>query len=201
MPPRLVRAGQLAGLMEEVVARVESVRANRDVVIVEGLIPEVDIQVATRLNIEMIKSLGADVIPVLSARDRDIGDLAVRTATAIEQYGDEGRRPIVGVLVNYCSPATAAALAKAGSLVVEGRAEPVPVLAAVITEPRLSAPRVIDVAEGMGSRSSTAATSRPRAWRSRWSRRARPRNCSAICGPARWSSRPGIVPTPSSPPH
>ncbi|MGO4872138.1 MAG: AAA family ATPase, partial [Roseiarcus sp.] len=146
----MVRAGQLAGLMEEVVAIIESVRATRDVVIVEGLIPEVDIQVATRLNIEMINSLGADVVPVLSARDRNLGDLAVRTATAIEQYGDEGRRPIAGVLINHCSPATAAALAKAGSLVVDGQADPVPVLAAAVTEPRLSAPRVIDVAEGLG---------------------------------------------------
>ena len=146
----LVRVGQLGALMEEVVARVEAVRASRDVVIVEGLIPEVDIQVATRLNIEMIKSLGADVVPVLSARDRDLGDLAVRTATAVEQYGDEGRRPIIGVLLNYCVQKTAGALSKAGSLVVEGRAEPVPVLAAVVTEPHLSAPRVVDVANGLG---------------------------------------------------
>ena len=127
----MVRAGQLGGLMEEVVTIIESVRATRDVVIVEGLIPEVDIQVATRLNIEMIKSLGADVIPVLSARDRSLGDLAIRTATAIEQYGDEGRRTIAGVLLNHCAPATATALTKAGSIEVEGKTEPVPVLAAV----------------------------------------------------------------------
>ena len=40
--------------MEEVVARVELVRATRDFVVVEGLIPEIDIEVATRLNIGMI---------------------------------------------------------------------------------------------------------------------------------------------------
>jgi len=146
----LVRAGQLHGLMEEVVAKIEAVRAAHDVVIVEGLIPEVDIQVATRLNIAMIKSLAAYVVPVLSARDRDLGDLAVRTATAIEQYGDAGRRAITGVLINYCSPAVAAALTDAGSLVIEGRTEPTPVLAAVVTGPHLSAPRVIDVAEALG---------------------------------------------------
>ncbi len=146
----LIRTGQLATLMEEVVARVESVRVTRDMVVVEGLIPEIDIQVATRLNIEMIKSLGADVIPVISGRDRDVRDLADRTATAVEQYGDEGRRSIIGVLVNYCSSTTEAALMKAGSLDVEGRAEPVPVLSAVVADPRLSAPRVIDVAESLG---------------------------------------------------
>ena len=146
----LVRCGQLGGLMEEVVAKIESVRANHDVVIVEGLIPEVDIQIATRVNIEMIKSLGADVVPVLSARNRDLTELAIRTATAIEQFGDDGRRPIAGVLLNHCNTATAASLAEAGSLVVEGRSAPVPVLAAVVSEPRLSAPRVIDVADALG---------------------------------------------------
>jgi phosphate acetyltransferase len=146
----MIRTGQLSALMEEVVARVEAVRAARDIVVVEGLIPEIDIQVATRLNIEMIKSLGADVVPVLSARDRDLADLAVRTATAMEQYGDGGRRAISGVLLNYCAPALAAELTKAGSLVAEGQPEPTPVLAAVVANAHLSAPRVIDVAEGLG---------------------------------------------------
>jgi phosphate acetyltransferase len=44
----------------------------------------------------------------------------------------------------------AAELKQAGSLVVEGRAEPTPILAAVVADPHLSAPRVIDVADGLG---------------------------------------------------
>jgi len=124
------------------------VRDSRDIVIVEGLIPDIDLQIATRLNIEMVKSLAADVVPVVSLADREPADLALRIATAIEQYGDEGRRPITGVLVNRCSPAAAAALSGA-QLAIDGQKAPVPVLAAVITEPRLQAPRVIDVAEGL----------------------------------------------------
>jgi len=145
----MVRTGRLGALMEEVVANVETVRETRDIVIVEGLIPEIDLQVATRLNIEMVKSLAADVVPVISLRDRDAGELAIRIATAIEQYGDEGRRPITGVLVNHCSPATAAALSGSPPFAVEGQKAPVPLLAAVVTEVRLQAPRVIDVAEGL----------------------------------------------------
>jgi phosphate acetyltransferase len=145
----MIRAGRLGALMEEVVARVEAVRDTRDIVIVEGLIPDVELQVATRLNIEMVKSLAADVVPVVSLRDRDPADLAVRIATAVEQYGDEGRRPITGVLVNHCSALAAAALSGSPSLAVDGQKAPVPVLAAVVTEPRLQAPRVIDVAEAL----------------------------------------------------
>src|SRR4051812_35600453 len=87
-----VRAGQWGALMEDIVARVEAVRDSRDLVVVEGLIPDIDLQVATRLNIEMIKALGADVVPVLSLRERELGEVVARLATAVEQYGDEGRR-------------------------------------------------------------------------------------------------------------
>jgi phosphate acetyltransferase len=145
----MVRSGQFAALMEEVVALAETVRANNDVVVVEGLIPDAEIQIATRLNIEMIRSLGAELTPVIAGKEDTLAQLTSKTATAIEQYGDEGRRPIAGVLVNHCSFATAAALAKAGALSVSKSAT-VPVIAAIPTDVSLSAPRVLDVAEALG---------------------------------------------------
>jgi phosphate acetyltransferase len=144
----MVRAGQIAALMEEVVALTAEVRAEHDVVVVEGLIPDADLQIVTRLNIEMIRTLGADLIPVLAGGDRDIDALSAKTATAIEQYGDDGRRPVAGVLVNLCSQQTAQALTMQRTLRAAGI--DVPVLAAVPTEPRLAAPRVLDVAEALG---------------------------------------------------
>lgn len=146
----MVRAGHLSDLMEEVVALAETVRADHDVVVVEGLIPDAEIQIATRLNIEMIRSLGADLVPVLAGRARDLVNLAGKTAAAIEQYGDDGRRPVAGVLVNQCAATTARALTEAGALAVAGTPQPVPVLAAVPFEARLVAPRVADVAEALG---------------------------------------------------
>ncbi len=145
----MVRAGRLSDLMEEVVALAETVRATHDVVIVEGLIPDADFQIATRLNIEIIRSLGADLVPVMIGHSRDPAKLAAKTAAAIEQYGDDGRRPIAGVLINHCTTAHAATLAAARTLTLESGAA-VPIIAAVPTAPKLSAPRVLDIAEVLG---------------------------------------------------
>ncbi|NLH81789.1 MAG: AAA family ATPase, partial [Phyllobacteriaceae bacterium] len=146
----MVRAGRLGDLMEEVVELFEAARAGHDVLVVEGLIPDADTQIATRLDIEIIRSLGADVVPVLSGEGQDLATLAAKAATAIELYGDAGRRPVAGVLINHCSLADAAALTRAGSVRVPDPDRAVTVLAAVPTDPRLSAPRVVDVAEALG---------------------------------------------------
>ena len=146
----MVRTGQLASLMEEVVAQVETARDSHDVLVVEGLIPDADIQIATRLNIGMISSLAADIIPVFAGQGRAAENLTAKTATAVEQYGDDGRRPVAGVLINYCDPAAAKELAATGTLKIDSQVKPVPILASIPTVPNLSAPRVIDIARGLG---------------------------------------------------
>ena len=147
----MVRSGQLGGLMEEVVSMVETVQPDCDVVIVEGLIPDVDFQIATRLNIEIIRSLGADLIPVLAGGALDADGLAEKAAAAAEQYGDDGRRPIAGLLINRCADAAAAtALTEVGALTLNGASTPVPILAAVPNAAHLRAPRLIDIAEDLG---------------------------------------------------
>lgn len=147
----LVRTGQIGALMEEVVALVESVRAAHDVVVVEGLIPDADIQIATRLNIATIRSLNADLVPVMTGGKRSAEELAAIAATAAEQYGDDGRRPLAGVMVNHCADEGAARrIADLGGLTVAGIDKPVAVLAAVPTVRKVSAPRVADVAEALG---------------------------------------------------
>lgn len=146
----MVRSGRLAGLMEEVVAAIEAVRADNHVVVVEGLIPDVDFQIATRLNIEIIRSLGADLLPVLAGNAREPSGLAAIAAAAAEQYGDGGRRPLAGVLINRCSDACAATLSALDGLHPEGDSKRVPILAAVPTARHLSAPRMTDIATGLG---------------------------------------------------
>jgi len=86
----MVRTGQLPSLMEEVVARVENARDKCDAFVVEGLIPDADIQIATRLNIGMIQSLSADIIPVLAGQGRGAEDLTAKVATAIEHMATTG---------------------------------------------------------------------------------------------------------------
>ncbi|MCW2286457.1 phosphate acetyltransferase [Rhodoblastus acidophilus] len=146
----LLRAGELSVLMEDVVAQVETQRADCDVMIVEGLIPDADIQIATRLNIEIIRTLGADIIPALSGHDMRREDIVAKVATAVEQYGDDGKRAIAGVLVNHCDDALAAALVIGGPLRFAADAAPAPILAAAPFDAELAAPRVIDVADSLG---------------------------------------------------
>ena len=149
----LVRSGHLAALMEEVVAQIETVRELNDVTVIEGLIPIAGIQIATRLNLEIIRNLGADPIPVLVGGTCDAGELREIAASISELYGDEGRRPIAGVLINHCAGAnSSAALRKLGVLNCQAAREPVPILAAVPEAPHLSAPRVTDVARALGLR-------------------------------------------------
>jgi phosphate acetyltransferase len=146
----MVRTGQLPSLMEEVVARVENARDKCDAFVVEGLIPDADIQIATRLNIGMIQSLSADIIPVLAGQGRGAEDLTAKVATAIEQYGDDGRRSVAGVMINFCDTAAAKEIAKAGTVAIGAAAKAAPILASIPTVPGLSAPRVIDVARELG---------------------------------------------------
>ena len=146
----MVRTGQLSNLMEEVVARVEAAGENTDLLVVEGLNPDADMQIATRLNIGMITSLAADVIPVLAGQGRAAKTLVAMIASAIEQYSDDGRRPVAGVLINYCDPEAAKDLAEIGRSKTDAETGPVPILAAIPNVPGLSAPRVIDVARQLG---------------------------------------------------
>jgi phosphate acetyltransferase len=146
----MVRTGRLPSLMEDVVARIESARASADMLIVEGLIPDADIQIATRLNIGMINALSADIVPVLAGQERSIEQVAAKTATAIEQYGDDGRRPVAGVLVNFCNADCASALSAAEGLDVGDGKKPIPILASIPHVPGLSAPRTLDVGRRLG---------------------------------------------------
>ncbi|WP_267939503.1 phosphate acetyltransferase [Paraburkholderia flagellata] len=154
-----VRAGELAGLMEDVVSIVDTASEGNQVLVVEGLIPDVDFQIATRLNIEIVRTLSAELIPVFSARARDIADLGAVASGAAEQYGDGGRRPLAGVLVNHAREPDS----KSVHGVLDVLGDGTPVLASVPTAQRLFSPRVIDVACGLNLRvvrAGAAATAR-----------------------------------------
>ncbi|MBB4199463.1 phosphate acetyltransferase [Rhodoblastus sphagnicola] len=145
----MVRSGRLASLMEEIVAGIDDLGRDCALTIVEGLIPDADIQIAIRLNIEIIRSLGADLVPVLAGGSSTLEDLAKKTEAAIEQYGDDGRRSIAGVLINHCHTG-AAALQAAGGFMRSSGCGAVPILAAVPDLTEISMPRVIDIATGLG---------------------------------------------------
>ena len=142
-----VRAGGLDALLEDLVAAVEIAGTGCDAVVVEGLIPDAGLQIASRLNAAMARAFAATLIPVLSGKGHDPAALATIVDLAMRQFaeGDEAP-PLAGVLVNRLHPGAHPTLPP--MLPVSGG--DVPVLGDVPFEPRLGALRLRDVQQALG---------------------------------------------------
>jgi phosphate acetyltransferase len=142
-----VRAGGLDALLEDLVAAVEIAGTGCDAVVVEGLIPDAGLQIASRLNGAMARAFAATLIPVLSGKGHDPAALAAIVDLAMRQFAeDDEAPPLAGVLVNRLHPGAHPTLPP--MLPVSGG--DVPVLGDVPFEPRLSALRLRDVQQALG---------------------------------------------------
>lgn len=142
-----VRDGQLDALLEELVAAVETAGVGCDAVVVEGLIPDPDLQVAARLNAAMARAFSATLIPVLRGNGHDAAALAAMVDLGMGQLANsEEPPPVAGVLINRLHASAHMELlnslpASAGTL---------PVLGEIPWEARLGALRLSDVQESLG---------------------------------------------------
>ena len=142
-----VRNGGLDNLLEELVATVETAGAGCDAVVVPGLIPFADLQVAAQLNAAMARSFAANLVPVLSGTGQTAQTLAEIVDLTIRQFGHgEEPPPVAGVLVNRVKAGPMAGVLGAFLPCAHGR---VPLLGDVPFEPRLTAPRLSDVVESL----------------------------------------------------
>ena len=142
-----VRAGGLDALLEDLVAAVEIAGTGCDAVVVEGLIPDAGLQIATRLNAAMARAFAATLIPVLSGKGHDPAALAAIVDLAMRQFAEGNEAPpLAGVLVNRLHPGAHPTLPP--MLPVSGG--DVPVLGDVPFEPRLGALRLRDVQQALG---------------------------------------------------
>jgi phosphate acetyltransferase len=142
-----MRAGDLDALLEDLVAAVEIAGTGCDAVVVEGLIPDVGLQTASRLNAAMARAFAATFILVLAGNSHDPAALAAIVDLAMRQFAEGGEAPpLAGVLINRLHadthPTPAAALPALGG--------DVPVLGDVPWEPRRGALRLRDVQETLG---------------------------------------------------
>jgi phosphate acetyltransferase len=141
----LVRTGQIDALLEDVVAAVAVVRAGCDVVVVEGLIPDADQQLAVQLNALIARSLSAMLVPVISGTHCSAHGPRGCVELALRQFAEGGDYPaaLAGVLINKVQSEAEAESIRAA---LNGP-DRIPVLAAVPFSPDLDAVRLVDVVE------------------------------------------------------
>ena len=143
----MIRAGDEASLLEDIVALVESVRGKCSIVIVEGIAPRHDHPLVADLDRAIARNLGAAVVAVVNGRNASVHSIVDTIADATHRYGGDGARPLCGVMVNRLSDNTH------GEDIARELAEsplPIPLICAAPDDPELSSPRLIDVAENLG---------------------------------------------------
>jgi phosphate acetyltransferase len=142
-----VRAGGLDALLEDLVASVEAAGEDCDAVVVEGLIPDVGLQIAAQLNAAMVRAFAAALLPVVSGNGHDAAAIAAMTDLAVRQFAEaEDPPPLAGVLVNRLHAGVTEPLPAA----LQGSVGELPLLGDVPWEPRLSALRPEDVRAALG---------------------------------------------------
>ncbi len=142
-----IRKGDLAALLEDIATMTEALRADHDVVVVEGLIPLASAQIALRVNVEIARSLDADVIPVLSGVDYEPKFIAETVALIHRQYAREGNSPLLGLMINKMKvDADRQRLKEA--LTPFGLASST-ILGAIPYEPNLNTPRLSDLVSSL----------------------------------------------------
>lgn len=143
----LIRKGELDLLLEEVATMIEALRADHDAVVVQGLVPFANMQIGSRVNVEIARSLGAEIIPILNGSEYDPRRLAESIALAQRQYLRKGNQRFPGLIINKMPEqvdreALTAALATADTECCE-------IIGAIPYRRNLSAPRLSDLVSSL----------------------------------------------------
>ena len=142
-----VRTGGLDALLEDLVASVETAGAGCDAVVVEGLIPDAAVQIASHINSAMARAFAASLVPVLAGNGNDEATLVDMVQLALRQFAEsDDLPPLAGVLINRVhAPATKPLFG-----VLHGADGEMPLLGDVPYDPILAALRLQDVCEALG---------------------------------------------------
>ena len=97
---KMVSAGQQDRLMEEVIAMHRKVREAVDVVIFEGLEPDRTEPFTAKLNVEMAKTLDAEIILVTAPQSRNLKALSDHLNIAKGLFGGDKNRNLLGCIIN-----------------------------------------------------------------------------------------------------
>lgn len=147
---RLLGDGQLDELLEEIVGRYQQVAEDRDVVIVEGMVPTRHASYAARVNAHLARSLDAEVILVSAPEDETVTELADRLEIQAQLFGGPDDPKVLGVILNKVRDDTLGPQLQDNTALL--RAKHFRLLGCIPWEEELNAPRTRDVADLLGAR-------------------------------------------------
>ncbi|WP_160153636.1 phosphate acetyltransferase [Microbulbifer sp. ALW1] len=96
----LIGRGDLSDLLEEILARYQEGAKKADVTIVEGLVPNAENQFASQLNLQIAKTLDADIVLVVCPNLDSTQQLKDRLEVAMATFGGAKAGRVVGCIVN-----------------------------------------------------------------------------------------------------
>ena len=144
----MIRAGEEASLLEEIVALVESARGSCSMVIVEGITPSHDHPLMTDLDRAIARNLGAEILVLVHGRNTSVHNVVETITDASYRYGGEGGRPLAGAIVVRVPKNSSYREDIARGLAESGLETPLVCISP--DNPELTAPRLVDVAENLG---------------------------------------------------
>ena len=151
---RMLGDGQLDELLEEIISYYQIAAADKDVVIVEGMVPTRQASYAARVNFHLAKSLDADVILVSAPEEESLSELCDRVEIQAQMFGGPKDPKVLGAILNKVRSdegmeAFAARLAEQSPLF---RRDDFLLLGCIPWEEELNAPRTRDIADLLGAR-------------------------------------------------
>lgn len=155
----LLNKGQSEFLMEEVVGLYHQAAKDVDVVVIEGLVPDRSQPYTSRLNVELARSLSAEVILVAAPQGRPANELDDLLDFSSRLFADPNDPDVIGAILNKVNEPHGSPLnptrppiatedesdwAKACDIFCNGRLR---LLGTIPWRQELLAPRTLDIAE------------------------------------------------------
>lgn len=97
---RMLGDGLLDELLEEIVSQYQKAAEDKDVVIVEGMVPTRQASYAARVNFHLARSLDAEVILVSAPEQERLSELADRIEIQAQLFGGPKAPKVLGVILN-----------------------------------------------------------------------------------------------------
>ncbi len=147
---RMLGEGQLNDLLEEFIGLYQDAARDKDVVIVEGLVPTAYTSYAARINLHLAKSLDAEVILVTAPEDEGISELSDRLEIQAQMFGGPQEGSLLGVILSKVrDEQISASLLEHSPLF---RRNDFRLLGSIPWLDQLNAPRTRDIADLLGAR-------------------------------------------------